>query len=58
MRIEKRKSDGALLISDIINNYYIKKTYIGYTKSQAISIFKKQSQKEYLDFKYNSQFLI
>ena len=56
MTIEKRKSDGALLISDIINNYYIKKTYIGYTKSQAISIFKKESQKEYLDYKYHSQF--
>ena len=25
MTIEKRKSDGALLISDTINNYYIKK---------------------------------
>ena len=58
MIIEKRKSDGALLISDIINNYYIKRTYIGYTKRQAISIFKKEAKKECLDYKYHSQFLI
>lgn len=45
MTIEKRKSDGALLISDIVNNYYIKRTYTGYTKRQAISIFKKETKK-------------
>ena len=58
MTIEKRKSDGALLISDIINGYYVKRTYIGYTKRQAISMFKKEMKNEYLDYKYHSQFLI
>ena len=29
MTIEKRKSDGAIIVSDIINNQLITKTYIG-----------------------------
>ena len=58
MTIEKRKSDGANQIYDIIGNYYVKRTYMGYTKRQAISIFKKEMEEEYLDYKYHSQFLI
>ena len=58
MTIAKRKSDGAIQIYDIIGNYYVKRTYMGYTKRQAISIFKKEMEEEYLDYKYHSQFLI
>ena len=46
MTIEKRKSDGAIQIYDIIGNYYVKRTYMGYTKRQAISIFKKEMEEE------------
>jgi hypothetical protein len=42
MIIEKRKSDGALIVSDIIDGYWRTNTFIGYTKRQAISIFKKE----------------
>ena len=58
MTIEKRKSDGAFIVSDIIDGYYIKRVFMGYTKRKAISIFKKEMEEEYLDYKYHSQFLI
>tara|TARA_Y100001963_G_C6466033_1_gene302359 strand:- start:135 stop:311 length:177 start_codon:yes stop_codon:yes gene_type:complete len=57
MRVEKRKSDGAFIVSDIIDKYYTKRVFMGYTKRQAISIFKKEIKQEYLDYKYHSQFL-
>ena len=41
MTIEKRKSDGAIIISDIIDNQLITKTYIGYTEKESKSLFKK-----------------
>ena len=58
MTIEKRKSDGAIVVSDIIDGYYTKRVFMGYTKRKAISIFKKEMKEEYLDYKYHSQFLI
>ena len=41
MTIEKRKSDGAFIISDIIDNQLITKTYIGFTEKESKSLFKK-----------------
>lgn len=34
------KQSNGFLISDIINNHYIKKLYIGYSKKQAVNNFK------------------
>ena len=46
MTIEKRKSDGALIISDIIDNQLITKTYIGFTEKESKGLFKKEKGKE------------
>ena len=44
MTIEKRKSDGAIIISDIIDNQLITKTYIGFTEKESKSLFKRDNQ--------------
>ena len=44
MTIEKRKSDGAIKISDIIDNQLITKTYIGFTEKESKSLFKRDNQ--------------
>tara|TARA_Y100000593_G_scaffold50615_1_gene95236 strand:- start:83 stop:229 length:147 start_codon:yes stop_codon:yes gene_type:complete len=48
MTIEKRKSDGAFIISDIIDNQLITKTYIGFTKRESKSLFKRDKIKGWL----------
>ena len=48
MIIEKRKSDGAFIISDIIDNQYYKKIYIGFTKKESKSLFKRDKKKGWL----------
>ena len=48
MTIEKRKSDGAFIISDIIDNQLITKTYIGYTEKESKSLFKRDKKKGWL----------
>jgi len=40
MTIE-RQQNGSLLISDIVNNKYIKKVYYFYNKKDAIKLFRK-----------------
>ena len=40
MTIE-RQQNGSLLISDIVNNQYIKKVYYFYNKKDAIKLFRK-----------------
>ena len=40
MTIEKQQN-GSLLISDIVNNQYIKQVYYFYTKKDAIKLFRK-----------------
>lgn len=40
MNIEKQ-NNGSLLISDIVNNQYIKQVYYGYSKKDAMRLFKK-----------------
>ena len=40
MTIEKRKSDGALIVSDIISGYRRKNIYIGFTEKEAKESFK------------------
>ena len=45
MTIEKRKSDGAIIVSDIIDGYYTKRVYIGYTERKAKAYLKKKWKK-------------
>ena len=45
MTIE-RQQNGSLLISDIVNNQYIKQVYYIYTKTDAIKLFRKFKKKE------------
>lgn len=45
--------DGSILISDIINQQYLKKTYYGYSKTMAIKLFrayKKEIQKNWFEY--------
>jgi len=44
MTIEKN-INGYWLITDIINGYFVKKVYGGYTKKEAIQLFKKETKK-------------
>jgi hypothetical protein len=39
MTIE-RQGNGSLLISDIVNGYYVKKVYYFYSKKEAIKLFR------------------
>ena len=48
MIIEKRKSDGAFIVSDIIDGYYTKRVFMGYTKRQAMKLFKRDKIKGWL----------
>ena len=40
MIVEKRHSDGALIVSDIIDGYWRTNTFIGFTEEQAKESFK------------------
>lgn len=44
MSIEKNYS-GAYVISDVVNGYLVTKQYYGYTKREAVALFKKESAK-------------
>ena len=48
MTIERRKSDRAIIISDIIDNRLITKTYIGFTEKESRSLFKRDKKKGWL----------
>ena len=53
MIIQKRKSDGAIIVSEIIDNLLntkvlVTKTYIGYTEKEAKSLFKRDKKKGWL----------
>ena len=48
MTIEKRKSDGAFIISDIIENQLITKIYLGFTEKESKSLFKRDKIKGWL----------
>lgn len=43
MSIEKNYS-GAYVISDVVNGYLVTKQYYGYTKREAVALFKKESK--------------
>ena len=45
MTIEKQ-SNGSLLISDIVNGYYVKKVYYFYSKKEAMKLFKEYIKQE------------
>ena len=49
MIIEKKKMNGAIQISDIIDGKLITKTYIGYTKKEAMNLFKKEIDQEHYE---------
>ena len=40
MTIEKRKSDGAIIVSDIIDGYLRTNTFMGFTEKEAKESFK------------------
>ena len=48
MTIE-RQQNGSLLISDIVNNKYIKKVYYFYSKKDAIKLFRKFRKEQQYD---------
>ena len=41
----ERNYEGAYVISDIVNGYLVTKRYYGYTKREAVALFKKESAK-------------
>ena len=45
MIIEKQ-GNGSLLISDIVNGYWIKQVYYFYSKKEAIKLFREYRKKE------------
>ncbi len=45
----KRQQNGSLLISDIVNNQYIKKVYYFYNKKDAIKLFRKFRKEQQYD---------
>jgi len=42
----KKNYQGAYVISEIVNGYRVQHTFMGYTKKQAVSLFKKLIDKE------------
>ena len=42
MTVEKIIHSGALIISDIIDGYLVSKTYYGYTKKEAVKLFRSE----------------
>ena len=48
MTIESQQN-GSLLISDIVNNQYIKKVYYFYNKKDAIKLFRKFRKEQQYD---------
>tara|TARA_R110002012_G_scaffold213690_3_gene384777 strand:- start:497 stop:637 length:141 start_codon:yes stop_codon:yes gene_type:complete len=46
MIIEKKKMNGTIQVSDIIDGQLITKTYIGYTKRQAMKLFKRERKRK------------
>ena len=47
-RITVKEKHGAYLVSDIIEGYYTKKFYIGYTREEAIKDFLSQNHEAYM----------
>jgi hypothetical protein len=45
MTIE-RQHNGSLLISDIVNGYYVKKVYYFYSKKEAMKLFREYIKQE------------
>lgn len=44
--IVERRNDGSYLISDIVGNYWVKKQYFGYTKREAMRLFRQEFLKK------------
>ncbi len=44
--IVERQSNGSLLISDIVDGYWIKQVYYFYSKKEAIKLFREYRKKE------------
>ena len=44
--IVERQGNGSLLISDIVDGYWIKKVYYFYSKKEAIKLFREYIKKE------------
>jgi hypothetical protein len=44
--IIERQHNGSLLISDIVNGYYVKQVYYFYSKKEAIKLFREYRKKE------------
>jgi len=44
--IIERQGNGSLLMSDIVNGYWIKKVYYFYSKKEAIKLFREYRKKE------------
>ena len=42
----ERQHNGSLLISDIVNGYYVKKVYYFYSKKEAIKLFREYIKQE------------
>jgi hypothetical protein len=42
----ERQSNGSLLISDIVNGYYVKKVYYFYSKKEAMKLFREYIKQE------------
>jgi hypothetical protein len=42
--IVERQGNGSLLISDIVNGYYVKKVYYFYSKKEAIKLFREHKE--------------
>ena len=55
--IIERQSNGSLLISDIVNGYWIKQVYYFYSKKEAIKLFREYRKKEKAALQKKKQFL-
>lgn len=42
MSVTRSKANGAIIVSDVIDGYLVTEKYIGYSKKEAISEFKKE----------------
>jgi hypothetical protein len=44
--IIERQDNGSILISDIVNGYYVKKVYYFYSKKEAMKLFREYIKQE------------
>jgi hypothetical protein len=46
MTVERIKTSGGYLISDIVNNHLFKRRYFDYTRAEAIAEFRRERREE------------